>query len=164
MSLLSSPRSLLAVATVAMGALLIPAASVASGPVISQNNDTTPQTIIEWGDCPGFMIDATYMANRQNEDFYDSQGNLVLERRHVSYTGVLYNDSNPSKSLPYSGTFILTLDFVAQTVKNSGLVDHVIVPGQGVINLTAGLFLAGPNFVVEHGPSGNVTQLCTALS
>ena len=163
MSLLNSPRSLLAVAAVAIGALLVPAVSVASGPVIWENDDTTPQTIVEWGDCPGFIIDATYMANRRNEDLYDAQGNLVLERRHIQYSGVLYNDSDPSKSVPYEGHFDLIFDFVAGTVKNTGLVGHVTLPGQGVINLTAGLFFAGPDFVVEHGPSGDMTQLCAAL-
>ena len=164
MSLLGTPRSLFALAVVGLIALVTAAASTAGGPVITENNDTTPQTIIEWADCPTYVIDATYMANRRNEDFYDSQGNLVLERRHISYTGMLYNESDPSKSLPYEGDFILTFDFVAGTVKNSGLVGHVTVPGQGVINLTAGLFLAGPNYVVEHGPNGDVTQLCAALA
>ena len=164
MCLFSTPRSLLVLAALVVASLVIPAASVAKGPVISENDDTTPQSILEWGDCPTFIVDATYMADRRNEDFSDAQGNLVLERRHVSYTGVLYNDSNPSKSLPYSGDFTLTFDFIAGTVKNSGLVDHVIVPGQGVINVTAGLFLAGPDFTVEHGPSGDLTKLCAALS
>jgi hypothetical protein len=27
------------------------------------------------------------MAQRRNEDFLDAQGNLVLERRHVDFTG-----------------------------------------------------------------------------
>lgn len=164
MSLLSSTRSLLALAAVAIAALVVPATSLAKGPVIWQNNDTTPQSITEWGDCPSYMIDATYMANRRNEDFYDANGNLVLERRHIDYSGVLYNDSDPSKSLPYEGHFDLILDFVAGTVKNTGLVGHVIVPGQGVINLTAGLFYAGPDFVIQHGPNGDLTQLCAALA
>ena len=164
MHLLTSTRSLLALAAVAIGALVLPAASLAKGPVIWQNNDTTPQTITEWGDCPTYTIDATYMANRLNQDYYDANGNLVLERRHIEYSGVLYNDSDPSKSVPYEGHFDLIFDFVAGTVKNTGLVGHVIVPGQGVINLTAGLFFAGPDFVVEHGPNGDMTQLCSYLS
>lgn len=164
MSLPGSMRSRLAVAAVAIASLAAPAAAHASGPVISENNDTTPQSIIEWADCPAYMIDATYMANRRNEDFYDANGNLVLERRHISFTGVLYNDSDPSKSVPYEGHFDLIFDFAAGTVKNTGLVTHVIVPGQGVINLTAGLFYAGPGFAIEHGPSGDLTQLCGYLS
>jgi hypothetical protein len=163
MSLLGSTRSRLAVAVVAITSLAVPAAAQASGPVISENNDTTPQTIIEWGDCPTYTIDATYMANRRNEDFYDSNGNLVLERRHISFTGVLYNDSDPSRSLPYEGTFTLTIDFAAGTVKNSGF-GHVIVPGEGVIWLNAGLFFAGADFAIQHGPSGDLTQLCAALT
>lgn len=164
MSLLGTPRSFFAVAAVALGALVAAGAASASGPVISENNDTTPQSIIEWGDCPGFIIDATFMADRRNEDFYDSQGNLVLERRHVSFTGTLYNDSDPSRSLPYSGDFTRTFDFVNGTFTQTGLGTHVIVPGAGVINLSAGLFLATPDSVVQHGPDGDLTQLCAALS
>jgi hypothetical protein len=163
MSLLASTRSILALAAIAIAALVIPTAALAKGPVISENNDTTPQTITEWADCPTYTIDATYMADRRNQDYYDANGNLVLERRHIDFSGVLYNDSDPSKSVPYAGHFDLVFDFVAGTVANTGLVTHVIVPGQGVINLTAGLFLGGPDFVVEHGPSGDVTQLCTYL-
>lgn len=164
MSLLGTPRSFVVLAAVALIALIGAAAASASGPVISENNDTTPQSIIEWADCPGFMIDATYMADRRNEDFFDSQGNLLLERRHVSFTGVLYNDSDPSKSLSYSGDFTLTFDNAKGTFSQTGLATHVIVPGQGVINLTAGLFLATPDYVVERGPSGDLTKLCAALS
>lgn len=163
MSLLGSTRSHLAVAVITIASLAVPAAAQASGPVISENNDTTPQSIIEWGDCPTYTIDATYMANRRNEDFYDANGNLVLERRHISYTGTLYNHSDPSRSIPYEGTFTLTIDFAAGTVKNSGL-GHVIVHGEGVIWLNAGYFLATPDSVVQHGPSGDMTQLCAALA
>lgn len=165
MSLLSSPRSLLVLAVVVIAGLAIPAASIASGPVISENNDTTPQFIEQWGDCPGFTIDATYMADRRNEDFYDAQGNLVLERRHVQFSGVLYNESDPSRSLTYTGDFTLTFDDVANTLTVTGLNDHVIVPGQGVVHLTAGLTVMYPDGgVVEHGPNGDVTKLCTALA
>jgi len=164
MSLLSSPRSLLALAAVAIAGLALPAASLASGPVISENNDTTPQFIEEWGDCPTYTVDATYMANRRNEDFYDSNGTLVLERRHVQYSGVLYNESDPSRSVAYTGDFTLTFDFVANTLTITGLNDHVTVPGQGVIHLTAGLTVLYPDTVVEHGPNGDMTTLCGALA
>ena len=164
MSLLSSPRTLLAVAAVAIGALLVPVVSSASGPVITERDDTTPQSIIEWADCPGFVIDATYMADRRSESWYDAQGNLLLERRHISYSGTLYNDTDPSKALPYEGHFDLIFDNVAGTVRNTGLVGHVIVPGQGVINATAGLFVGTDSGFVQHGPNGDVTQLCAALA
>ena len=164
MSLFSSPRSFLAVAAVAIASLAAPAASFATGPVISRHDDTTPQTIEEWGDCPTFTIDATYMANRRNEDFYDAEGNLVLERRHIDFSGVLYNHDNPNRSVPYEGDFTLTFDFSAGTVSNTGLVTHVVVPGEGVINLTAGFFLGTETGFIQHGPSGDLTQLCAALA
>jgi hypothetical protein len=156
-------RTLLAVAaTIAVAALTVPAAALSSGPVISYNNDTTPQTIEEWADCPTFTVDATFMAQRRNEDFYDAAGNLTLERRHVDFTGTLYNRSNPAGALPYEGHFTLTFDFTANTLTLTGLVTHVIVPGSGVINLTTGITIYTPTDVIEHGPSGDLTELCAA--
>lgn len=152
------------VAVAASAALAVPAASRAAGPVISSNDDTTPQTIQEWGDCPTFTIDATYMAQRRNEDFYDAQGNLVFERRHIDFTGTLYNESNPLAAVPYEGHFTLTFDFTTGTVTNKGLVTHVIVPGSGVINLAAGSATFTPTDAIVHGPDGDLTQLCAALA
>ena len=157
-------RTLLTLAaTFAIAALTVPAAALADGPVISHNNDATPQTIQEWGDCPTFTIDATFMAQRRNEDFYDPQGNLVFERRHIDFTGTLYNESSPLRAVPYEGHFTLTFDFTTGTVTNKGLVTHVIVPGSGVINLTAGSATFTPTDAIVHGPDGDLTQLCAAL-
>ena len=164
MSLLSSPRSFLAIATVAIAWLAVPAASLASGPVVWENDDTSPQTIIEWADCPTFTIDATFMAQRRNEDFYDAQGNLALERRHVDFTGTLYNESEPARVVPYEGHFTLTFDFAANSLTLTGLNTHVIVPGSGVINLTAGITEFTPTDAIEHGPNGDLTELCAALA
>jgi hypothetical protein len=158
-------RTLLVLAaTVAVAALAVPAAALADGPVIWFNNDTTPQTIEEWGDCPTFTIDATFQAQRRNEDFYDAAGNLILERRHVDFTGTLYNASTPARAVPYEGHFTLTIDFTTNTLTFTGLLTHAIVPGSGVINLTAGITHITPTDVIEHGPSGDLTQLCAALN
>ena len=150
-------------ATAAAAALIVPAASRAAGPVIWTNDDQTPQSIVDWGDCPTFTIDSTFMAQRRNEDFYDDQGNLVFERRHIDFTGSLYNESNPLGALPYEGHFTLTFDFTNGTVTNRGLVTHVIVPGSGVINLTAGSATFTPTDAIVHGPNGDLTELCAAL-
>ena len=143
-----------------------PALASASGPVITFDNDTAPQTIIDWGDCHGFRIDATFMAQRRNENFLDAQGNLILQRRHVDFSGTLYNAANPSHALPYAGHFTRTLDIAASTLTFNGLLAHVIVPGSGVMLLAAGdlsIDLASGD-VVTHGPNGDLTALCAALS
>lgn len=80
------------------------------------------------------------MANRRNSTTHKgtSPSNDAISPTSACFT------TNPTRAShsPYEGDFTLTFDFVAGTVKNSGLVGHVIVPGQGVINLTAGVFLA----------------------
>jgi hypothetical protein len=152
-------------ALVAAVALATPFAARAGGPVISYDNDPTAQSIDDWGDCAGFQIDATFMADRRNEDFLDTDGNLVLERRHVSFTGTLYNHDRPSNSVTYTGDFTLTLDVGAGTLKFSGLRMRVVVPGSGVIGLDAGLAVIGlgTGEVVKHGPNGDLTRICAVL-
>jgi hypothetical protein len=156
------------VALATLIATLSATAASAGGPVITFANDPSPQTIIDWGDCPTFRIDATFMAERRNETFYDDVGNPVLQRRHVSFTGTLYNATDPSKSVTYSGDFTRTHDYAANTVRITGLNTHVIVPGSGVIYQVSGEFVidleSGDN-LVSHGPDGSdLTQLCKALA
>jgi hypothetical protein len=154
------------VAVAAAGALAGPAATLASGPVITYDNDTTPLTIEDWGDCPGFQINATFMAQRRNEDFLDAQGNLILERRHVDFTGTLYNAAEPSHALDYEGHFTRTLNLSQGRLTINGLMAHVIVPGSGAILLAAGDLSVDLDSgdVVRHGPDGDLDALCAALS
>src|SRR6266404_4028289 len=147
-----------AIALATLVASLFAAAAVAGGPVITFNNDPSPRTITDWGDCPTFQIDALFMAQRRNETFYDADGNPVLQRRHVSFTGTLYNANDPSKSVTYTGDFTRTLDYAANTVRITGLSTHVVVPGSGVIFQVSGTFvidLETGNNVVSHGPDGS---------
>ncbi len=160
---LLKPPAVAAIAAAA--ALAVPAATRAGGPTITYDNDTTPQTIVDWGDCPSFQIDATFMAQRRNEDFYDDQGNLVLERRHVDFSGTLYNAAEPSHALTYEGHFTRTLDVGGQRLTITGLMAHVIVPGSGPVLLAAGELSIdfADGGVVTHGPDGDLTALCAAL-
>lgn len=143
------------------------ATATASGPVITFNNDTSPQTIIEWGDCPTFQIDALFMAQRRNETFYDQAGDPVLQRRHVSFTGTLYNATDPSKSVTYAGDFTRTLDYATGIVRITGLNEHVVLPGQGPVLLGAGeleIDLTSGDTVVSRGPDGDLAAVCGALA
>lgn len=147
--------------------MLVAATASAGGPVITFANDPSPRTITDWGDCPTFQIDASFMANRRNETFYDADGNPVLQRRHVSFTGTLYNAGDPAKSVAYSGDFTRTFDYATGIARFTGLKAHVIVPGQGVVMLGAGLSAidtGSGDIVLSRGPSGDLTQLCATLS
>jgi hypothetical protein len=149
-----------------LSALALVASAAAAGPVITFDNDATPQTIIDWGDCPGFQIDATFMAQRRNETFYDAGGDPLLQRRHVQFTGTLYNGDEPSKNVVYSGDFTRTFDFTTSTLTITGLSAHVLMRGAGVILLSAGEVTVdlGSGEVVTRGPSGDLTRLCANLS
>lgn len=148
--------------------MLIAGTASAGGPVITFANDPSPVHLSDVNDCAGFQVDALFMAQRRNETFYDAAGNPVLQRRHVSFTGTLYNVTDPSKSVTYSGDFNRTRDYAANTVQITGLNTHVIVPGSGVVFHVSGTFvidLESGDTLVEHGPDGSdVTQLCAALA
>lgn len=152
------------VAAIAVLAGVLATAANASGPVITLNNDPAPLSITGWADCVGFQIDATFMAQRRNETFYDSNGQPVLQRRHVQFTGTLYNAAAPSKSVTYTGDFTRTFNFATGQLSLNGLDSHVVVPGGGVIELNAGDTVVSATDVVVHGPDGDVTELCSALS
>jgi hypothetical protein len=150
-------------AIVSLAGVLATAAN-ASGPVITFNNDPAPRSVDDWADCAGFQIDATFMAQRRNETFYDSSGQPVLQRRHVQFTGTLFNAAAPSKSVTYTGDFTRTFDFTTGDLTLNGLDSHAVVPGGGVIELNAGDTVVSATDVVFHGPDGDVTELCNALS
>jgi len=147
-------------------ALAMAVVARAGAPVITNDNDTTPQAIDEWGDCSTFQINATFMARRRNEDFFDAAGNLVLERRHVNFSGALYNASDPTHAATYEGHFTRTLNPVSGTLTITGLMGNVILPGGRIIPLGAGSltidFATGD--VLSHGRSADLTALCSALS
>jgi hypothetical protein len=147
-------------------ALALASSATAAGPVITFNNDPGPRTIVDWGDCPTFQINATFMAQRRNETFYDNAGNPVLQRRHVSYTGTLYNPATPRNSVTYSGDFTRTTDYTTNTLTITGLSAHVVLPHQGVVLLGAGQLTVDlvSGDTVSHGPTGDLTQLCSVLA
>lgn len=159
-------RHLCALALVVLAAIAAVGTASASGPVITFADDPAPVPIADWGDCPTFQIDALFMANRRNETFYDSQGNPTLQRRHVSFTGTLYNASNPAHSVTYSGDFTRTLDYTTNILTITGLNSRVVLPGSGVVFLAAGDVQIDRTTgdTVTHGPDGDMAQLCAALS
>lgn len=62
--------------------------------------------------CPEFdvLFTATYEATFT--DFLDGSGNVVRSTLHLQFTGTLYNESDPARSLPYQGiaNFTWTVD------------------------------------------------------
>ena len=160
---MNSRRSFVVAAIAALACVLVPAAG-AGGPVITFNNDPAPRAVPDWADCSGFQIDATFMAQRRNETFYDSSGQPVLQRRHVQFTGTLYNAGDPSKSVVYTGDFTRTFDYTTGVLRLTGLDSHAVLPGLGVVEVNAGDLVLTATDVVVHGPDGDTSALCDALS
>ena len=135
--------------------------------------------VANWGDivCNGFTINFTFRADTHSDQTYDAAGNVVLEMRHVVFTGTLSNSTNPAKVVPYAGNFLRTMDYKANnTLTFSGLLSTVGSPGAllaknvGLIvlndNLPDGqnvIFAAG-HFDTWAGLPMNTQPLCAALS
>jgi hypothetical protein len=87
--------------------------------------------------CGAFNVNFVGEINAHYEQFFDHSGQLILERRHVQFTGTLTN-STTGVSVPYEGNFIRTLDVTANTLTLEGMIDKTEVPGQGVLAIAAG--------------------------
>ena len=141
-----------AMAAIALAPRAASAASLSPAPPPDADCNTNPQgTVCRWSapiaadlhnwnsvTCDGFTIDYTFRAQRDYTRFYDAEGNATKEIRHVRFSGTLYNSTDPSKTVPYEGRFTRTFDYGAETITFTGLVDHVIVPGLGAVNLDVG--------------------------
>jgi hypothetical protein len=106
--------------------------------------------------CDSFVVDGASSGMARIKTVYGETGALVLEQRHVSFTGTLTNRSSGAL-MTYTGSFSLTFDFVAQTVTITGSQVRLLSPDDGVDVVQAGrvvvdlsqdppaeIFLAGP--------------------
>jgi hypothetical protein len=53
--------------------------------------------------CPGFDVGFTAAYNATSTTFYDGSGAVVRSTEQFRFTGTLFNESHPSRSLPYEG-------------------------------------------------------------
>ena len=131
-----------AAAAAVAGAPLARSAPAGAGkPVISTVTveSTVPDLNFECG-AYGYDFDvlATFTVTRRSITFLDSAGNLVLERRHVDFSGTLYSSDDLSRTIPYEGKWTRTFDAVANTVTTSGLVRYSHPDGSGMVALAPG--------------------------
>jgi hypothetical protein len=54
--------------------------------------------------CPGFDVGFTATYEATFTDFHDGTGNVVRSTLQLRFTGALYNETEPARSLPYQGT------------------------------------------------------------
>lgn len=133
---MNSLRTVLGAIAISMVSVLMsgPAPVAASGPVIFDVH-LTRHGLYE--NCGSFNVTFVADINAHFEQFFNDSGQLVLERRHVQFTGALTN-ATTGASLPYEGNFIATRDVAANTLTNDGVFRKTEVPGEGVLAIAAG--------------------------
>jgi hypothetical protein len=118
------------------------------------------------GSCPGFDVTATFDPTRRITTFYNSEGIPIRRQIHVEIPGTVTN-SVTGKTLASTGVRNITVDLLTGELKSTATNAHVIVPGQGTVQLGAGLFEldAAGNLVKEVGRADPpvTPALCDAL-
>ena len=118
------------------------------------------------GTCGAFDVRATFEATRRITTFYDVDGTPIRQHVHAEIPGLMTNTVT-GKSLASTGVRNITRDLITGEFKSTATNVHVIVPGQGTVQLASGL--------VSIDEFGNVRQvgrqdsdvtpaLCQALS
>jgi hypothetical protein len=100
---------------------------------------TSPVPFFTRGEtCDGFVPLFTATSEYNIINFYDDAGRLVKQIRHVTFTGMLYNSTDLSKSIAYEGDFTRTFYPVENTATFTGLHFRVHDAGEGVLALNVG--------------------------
>ena len=119
------------------------------------------------GSCPGFDVTATFDPTRRITTFYDAEGTPIRQQIHAVVPGTVTN-SVTGESLPTTGVRNITVDLLTGEFKSTATNTHVIVPGQGTVQLAAGLVeIDGDgNLVKEVGRQDPpvTPALCAALA
>ena len=118
--------------------------------------------------CDGFVVDGASSGTARIKTVYDETGALVLEQRHVRFTGTLTNRSSGA-SMTYTGNFRLTFDFVAQTVTITGSQVRLVLPDGGVDVVQAGRVVVDlsqdpPAEIFLAGPKEADAKICASLA
>jgi len=113
----------------------------AAEPVIFTQTVTVTTPSLNFACTPygySFNTLATFTVTRHYIQFYDDNGNLVKEIRHIDFTGTLYRSDDLSKTIPYAGNWTRTLDVAANTVTSTGLFRYSHPDGSGMVALDPG--------------------------
>ena len=119
------------------------------------------------GSCPGFDVTATFDPTRRITTFYNAEGIPIRQQIHAEVPGTVTN-AVTGKSLTTTGVRNITIDLLTGETKSTATNVHVVVPGQGTVQLAAGLIeIDGDgNLVTEVGRQDPpvTPALCDALA
>jgi hypothetical protein len=160
--------ALLVITTVA--ALAATSAASADGPVFQ--TQTASAANVPWGPrCGSEPILASFTVTRRIQSYYDD-GQLVLQRRHVTGAGTITLASTGT-SLPYEVDFTITTDVASRTATIAGQQAHVLLPGGGIVFQNSGRLIQNiatlpPAILDEAGPHdyfdpNGTERVCAAL-
>jgi len=125
-----------------VGAALVPAASASAGGPSHVSVTITVSTPSPNFSCSpygySFNVLATFTVTRDSQLFYDDNGNLTKEIRHVDFTGTLYRSDDLSATIPYAGRWQRTLDVAANTITSTGLMRYSHPDGSGMVSSDPG--------------------------
>jgi hypothetical protein len=124
-------------------------------------------TVPEIAVCAAFAVDAVFSSQASIKRTYDAAGSIIEEKRHIHFSGTLANRETGA-SMIYTGSFIVTRDFVAQTVTITGAQGRLLLPDGGVDVVLAGRVVTDlsqepPVDVFVAGPKNFDAVVCEAL-
>jgi hypothetical protein len=167
-------RVLIVALSVALAVGVLAATAAADAPVVVQRNADVMRLFPNLTECQPFGYTFTdtgqFEVKRSDVLYYDNNGTLLREVIDANFVGTVTNDST-GKSLPVDGQRHITLDYVAGTFTETGVLRHVTVPGEGIVLHESGrivtsldddslIFMAGPHQFF----SGDEAAFCAALA
>ena len=121
----------------------------------------------EIGECNGDTIQASFQATRVITTWYDDAGSPVRRLVHAEIPGTVTNLSTGT-TLQTTGVRILQFDLVNGGSTSTGTNVHVVLPGEGTLQLVAGHVVVDDQgeFVAENGRLDEdlPPELCAALT
>ena len=119
------------------------------------------------GECDGFHVDLDLDVTRRITTFYDQEGTPIRRVVHAHGKGMVSN-SVTGASAPAALVRNIIVDLETGTVASTATNVHVVLPGEGTLQLSAGRFEldADGNLIVEVGRQDPpiTAELCEALS
>jgi hypothetical protein len=123
----------------------------------------SPRFVI--GDCSGAAIEAAFQATRVITTWYDDEGNPVRRLVHAEIPGTVTN-LDTGTTLQTTGVRNLQIDLVNGGSTSTGTNVHVVLPGEGTLQLVAGrVAVDAEGNVTESGRLDEdlPSELCAAL-
>lgn len=121
-------------------------------------------------DCGDFIIDDTFDVDVTITYYWNKDGSMDRYRMHGEITDRMVNPNNGKEVFgrTHGYNFFEDVENTPGVWKHAGLMFHVVEPGQGVLNIDAGLFymVDGQNGEMHGKHEFNTyqfTELCAAL-